>query len=69
MQKYKINVISGKIFSVNRDLFSEKTFDRKIQATLEQAIICNFTVKRIKETDLYDLSEINRTINVALAIR
>ena len=69
MQKYKINVISGKIFSENRDLFSEKTFAWEIQATLEQTIICNFTVKRIKEADLYDLSEINRTINVALAIR
>jgi hypothetical protein len=37
MQKYKIHIISGKIFSENRDLFSEKAFVRKNQATLEQA--------------------------------
>jgi hypothetical protein len=35
MQKYKIHIISGKIFSENRDLFSEKAFVRKNQATLE----------------------------------
>ena len=69
MQKYKINVISGKIFSENRDLFSEKTFVWEIQATLEQTIRCDFTVKRIKEADLYDLSEMNRTMNIALTIR
>ena len=36
LQKYKIHIISGKIFSENRDLFSEKTFGRKNQTTLEQ---------------------------------
>ena len=36
-QKYRIHFISGKIFSENRDLFSEKTFGRKNQTTLEQA--------------------------------
>lgn len=33
LQKYKIHIISGKIFSENRDLFSEKTFGRKNQTT------------------------------------
>ena len=37
LQKYKIHIISGKIFSENRDLFSEKTFGRNNQTTLEQA--------------------------------
>ena len=39
LQKYKIHIISGKIFSENRDLFSEKAFVRKNQATLEQALM------------------------------
>ena len=37
LQKYKNHIISGKIFSENRDLFSENTFVWKNQATLEQA--------------------------------
>ena len=39
MQKYKIHIISGKIFSENRDLFSEKTFGKKNQTTLEQTLM------------------------------
>ena len=30
LQKYKNHIISGKIFSENRDLFSEKTFGRTL---------------------------------------